>query len=298
MSLRLSAVAAALPFVLSQSSVFAQTTQLDTLIVTASRFQSVSLKSPIAAQVITADEIRDSSARTLSDVLSKLAGVHTRINLTGVPDSPLDLRGFGMTGDQNTLVLINGQRISEFEGATARISSIPVDSVDRIEILRGSGSVLYGSGATGGAINIITRAPVGDEIEGTLFAKFGSHDLQDIRAGLQLGSGTWGFRLNAQNFETDNYRANNRAKQEAFDAELRFSQGKDFLSFGFTTDKQKARLPGARTEQLLETDRRGATTPNDYLNTDSETYMIRGEKSLGQLTFAVDIAERLSLIHI
>ena len=100
---------------------------LDPVVVTSTRFESEQQQQPIAAQVITAEEIRESSATTVSEVLSKLGNVQTRISFTGVPDTPIDLRGFGMTGDQNTLVLVNGQRISEFENATARLSA------DRLE---------------------------------------------------------------------------------------------------------------------------------------------------------------------
>ncbi|WJJ93551.1 TonB-dependent receptor plug domain-containing protein [Neopusillimonas aromaticivorans] len=76
-----------------------------------------------------------------------------------------------MTGDQNTLVLLNGQRLSDFEGGTARLSSIPIESIERIEILRGSGAVQYGSGATAGTINIITKSPIGSPWAATCSAR-------------------------------------------------------------------------------------------------------------------------------
>ena len=68
------------------------------------------------------------------------------------------MRGFGIFGDQNTLVLLDGQRISENEQASVNWSAIPLSAIERIEIMRGSGAVLYGGGATGGTINIITKA--------------------------------------------------------------------------------------------------------------------------------------------
>ncbi|MFV0601467.1 MAG: TonB-dependent receptor [Brachymonas sp.] len=265
---------------------------LDPVVVTATRFESEQQQQPIAAQVITAEEIRESSATTVAEVLSKLGNVHTRINFTGVPDTPIDLRGFGMTGDQNTLVLVNGQRISEYEGATARLSAIPLDSIERIEILRGSGAVLYGSGATGGTINIITRSPIAVPLSGNVSAQIGSHDSRDLRGGMQVGGENWGLRLNAQHYENDNYRKNNRSKQDAVNGELRFGNQKDFIALGFNADNQKARLPGARTEDELWNDRRGTSTPNDYLNSKNQMYFLRGEKSLGDVTLALDISHR------
>ena len=262
------------------------------IIVTASRFRSSAIDHPIAVQIITADEIRDSSATTVSEVLNKVGGVHTRINFTGIPDSPLDLRGFGFTGDQNTLVLLNGQRISENEGAPARLSAIPIDSIERIEILRGAGAVLYGGGATGGTINIITRSPVADGLSGNVSALAGSHDLRDLRAGLQTGDGRWGLSLNAQHYENDNYRDNNRAELDTMSGELRFGGREDFVAFNFIADDQKSRLPGTRTEAQLSSDPRGATTPNDFMNSRSELFSLRGEKRFGEVTLGLDLGQR------
>ena len=262
------------------------------IVVTANRFRSDASNSPIATQVITADEIRDSSATTVSEVLGKVGGVHTRINFTGIPDSPLDLRGFGFTGDQNTLVLLNGLRISENEGAAARLSAIPIDSIERIEILRGAGAVLYGGGATGGTINIITRSPVLDGLNGNVSALAGSHKLRDLRGGVQFGNGKWGISLNAQHYENDNYRDNNRAELDTMSGELRFGGREDFVAFNFSADDQKSRLPGARTEAQVSSDPRGATTPKDFMDSRSGLFSLRGEKRFGGVTLALDLVQR------
>jgi iron complex outermembrane receptor protein len=284
------AIAAALSFVFQPT--YAANEDEATVVVTATRFQSSNSHQPISAQVITADEIRNSSATTVSEVLGKLGGVHTRINFTGIPDAPLDLRGFGFTGDQNTLVLLNGQRISENEGAPARLSAIPIDSIERIEILRGAGAVLYGGGATGGTINIITRSPVLEGLNGNVSALAGSHNLRDLRGGMQFGNGKWGISLNAQHYENDNYRDNNRAELDTMSGELRFGGREDFVAFNFSADDQKSRLPGIRTMAELSSDPRGATTPNDYMLSQSESFSVRGEKSFGEVTLALDIGQR------
>ncbi|HCY64345.1 MAG TPA: TonB-dependent receptor [Oxalobacteraceae bacterium] len=283
-------LAAALPL-LYASSLCAEPS-LAPVVVTATRFQSEAASHPIAAQVITAEDIRNSSATTVSEVLNKVGGVHTRISFTGVPDAPLDLRGFGMTGDQNTLVLLNGQRISENEGTPARLSAIPIDSIERIEILRGAGAVLYGGGATGGTINIITRSPVTQGVSGNVLALAGSYGLRDARGSVQVGSGTWGVRLNAQHYEKDGYRANNRAELDTVSGELRFGGQDEFISFNFSADDQKSRLPGIRTEAQLASNPRGATTPDDFMNSDSRIYSLRGEKRIGDVTLALDIGHR------
>jgi iron complex outermembrane receptor protein len=266
--------------------------ELPTIVVTATRFGSNASDHPIAAQVITADEIRDSSATTVSEVLGKLGGVHTRLNFTGIPDSPLDLRGFGVTGDQNTLVLLNGQRISENESVSARLSAVPIDSIERIEILRGAGAVLYGGGATGGTINIITRSPVDDGLTGKVLALAGSHDLRDLRGGLQFKTGDWGLSLNAQRYENDNYRANNRAESQVVSGELRLGEREEFVALNFSADDQKSRLAGTRSEAQLSSDPGGTSTPNDFVNSRSDIVSLRGEKRFGEITLAVDMGQR------
>lgn len=262
------------------------------IVVTASRFGTPALEQPIAIQVIDAEQIRESTAVNVSEVLSKLGGVHARINFLGVPDSPIDLRGFGMTGDQNTLVLVNGQRLSENELAAARISAIPLDSIERIEILRGAGAVLYGGGATGGTINIITRSPLAMAPGGSASLALGSHDMADLRGRVSFGSGAWGANLNVQRRQSDNYRDNNRAEQDAVSGEWRHAGRDGILALRFGTDNQRARLPGPRTEAQLKTDPRGTSTPNDYANSRSQNAGLYGEQRLGEVTLAADLSQR------
>lgn len=263
------------------------------VVVTASRFGSPALEQPIAIQVITAEEIRQGTAGNVSEVLSRQGGVHSRINFLGVPDAPIDLRGFGVTGDQNTLVLVNGQRLSENELASARLSSIPLDSIERIEILRGAGAVLYGGGATGGTINIITRSPLAAAPGGSASLALGSHALRDGRASLNAGNGPWGVNLHVQRRESDNYRDNNRAEQSMVNGEWRYVGDAGHVALRFGADEQRARLPGPRTEAQLRTDPRGTATPLDHASSHSEQIGLYGEQRAGAFVFAADIGHRV-----
>ncbi len=70
----------------------------------------------------------------------------------------IDLRGYGIgDGYQNIVVSVNGRKLNNIDMVTQLLSSIPVESIDKIEIVKGSGSVQYGDGANAGAINIITN---------------------------------------------------------------------------------------------------------------------------------------------
>ena len=127
--------------------------QDDAVVITATRFQDSKRDLPVGVTVITADDLRKSASSSLPEILAQFGLIHIRDN-TGTPNQQVDLRGFGITGDQNTLVLVDGLRISENELTSAQLNAIALESIERIEIVRGSGAVLYGGGATGGTINI------------------------------------------------------------------------------------------------------------------------------------------------
>ena len=102
--------------------------------------------------------------------IRKIGGVFGRQSLDGSPDFALDLRGFGTNGAQNMVVMVDGVRLNENELANAVLSTIPIDTVERIEIQRGGSSVLYGEGATGGVIQIFTRRATSQGLHGSVFA--------------------------------------------------------------------------------------------------------------------------------
>jgi iron complex outermembrane receptor protein len=268
----------------------AQTSQ-DEVVVTATRFPEQRLDAPIGMTVITVKQIAESAARTLPQLLSQEAGIVTRDN-TGSPDSQIDLRGFGITGDQNTLVLINGQRLNEFELTTIGWSAIPLDSIERIEILRGSGSVLYGGGATGGTINIITKTPPQGTKAASVGGSTGSYGTGEVRASASVAGQSAGFNVFASDLASDNYRANNRLEQKNANAGATLFAPQGDLGFMIGADSQNLRLPGARTAAQLETDPRGTDTPNDFSTRDGARASLGGSYDLGFGRLAGDLGYR------
>src|SRR2546427_6319350 len=191
--------AAAAPLTLAQSP------EDPAVIVTATRFPDSVLAAPVGVTVITSEDIRNSTATSVAEVLNKLGGVHTRINFLGTPDLPIDLRGFGVTGDQNSLVLLNGQRISENELAAARLTGIPLNAIERIEIVRGSGSVLYGGGTTRGTINILPAGAPPTPAPTTMVGALRSVATPDPPRGHIYSAETTGLLLFAYAFRNDNF---------------------------------------------------------------------------------------------
>jgi iron complex outermembrane recepter protein len=262
------------------------------VVVTANRFEQQADETPIGVTVITADQIRESGARTLPEVLSREVGFTVRDN-SGSPNRQIDLRGFGITGDQNTLVLVNGQRISENELTPADLASISLGTVERIEILRSSGAVLYGGGATGGTVNVITRGPRPQERSAQLTGTAGSYDTQGVAAGVNLATERLGLGINAARLTSDNYRYNNALSQENLAGDLTLFGDRGPVSLKFSKVAQELGLPGARTEAQLSTDRRGATNPDDFSSLD-DTRVTLGttQRVAGDVELALDLTHR------
>ena len=265
--------------------------QEDSVVVTATRFPERKLEHPIGVTVVTREQIANSSATNLPDLLSRYAGINTRTN-AGSPDVAIDLRGFGASGDQNTLVLLDGQRLNDIELTTVRWSAIPLEAIERVEIQRGGGAVMYGGGATGGTINIITRSSIAGDRSATVAASAGTYNSNDLRASVNIAGDSTGFALTASQHNSDNYRDNNRLEQGNLLGDLRWSGNRAGLVFKFGLDNQSLRLPGARTAVQLGTDPRGSATPNDYSARDGKQATLSGRYAFEAAELAVDLSYR------
>jgi iron complex outermembrane receptor protein len=263
----------------------------DAVVVTATRFPERALNVPIGTRIITAAEIARSAARTLPEILGQLGGLYTRNN-SGSPDQQLDLRGFGITSDLNTLVLLDGVRISELDLSAPRLTAIPIQAIERIEILPGGGGVPYGGGTTGGTINIITRGPQPATLGGTVFGGYGTFSTSDLRASLNAASERLGLALYANGYNTDNYRANNQYRQRNLFGDLRYALDGGSIGLQFSLNDQNLRLPGALTQAQIEADPRQASTPNNYSTAQGALLVLNGSQKLGDLELASDLAFR------
>ena len=247
----------------------------DNVTVTATRFKDSYSDKPVSVTVISAEEIRRSPARTVPELLSYQAGVGGR-DLFGnnSAQASVDIRGFGAAGAQNSLILVDGRRQNDIDISGVQWSALPLDFIERIEIVRGSGAVLYGDGAVSGVINIITRKPGDAGKQSSITLGAGSFETYTARADGEVAGETAGLRLGGSYFDSQGYRDNNRNIQSAAYADARWHQGRDQLSLRYSGASQNLRLPGGRAVQpgigvnLLETDRRGATTPKDYAKRD------------------------------
>ena len=148
--------------------------------------------------VITAEDIARAPAQTLPDVLAQRAGIQLQHLFSGTNGSrdTVDLRGFGAFAPSNVLILVNGRRFQDFDFQGFDFSSIPLNSIERIEITRGnSGAVLYGDGAVGGVVNIVTKGRGSEGLSGRVAGLSGSFGYHEGRASVSGASGPWSVSL-------------------------------------------------------------------------------------------------------
>lgn len=279
--------------------VYAETPSLDEIVVTATRFKDKSADKPINVTVITRDDIQQSSAHTLPELLSVQAGISIR-DLFGnnAAASTVDIRGFGATAGQNTLILLDGRRITDPDISGVQWAAIPFSAIERIEILRGSGAVLYGDGATNGVINIITRTPTQLGGNGQVSVRSGSYGTAEVQASGGYFSGEAGVDMTASKFSSQGYRANNRNDQTNAQADFRWLTEAGELAFKLGMDRQTIRLPGPRLVQpalgidQMTTDPRGTATPLDYASRNGNRLALDWQQTLGAVDINIGLANR------
>lgn len=237
------------------------------VVVTASRFHDVDHNAAANVVTITRREIAELPAATLPDVLKTRAGIDMRPTAGSLGiDATIDMRGFGDTGTSNTLILVDGLRVNPIDMGAISWSAIPLASIERIEIIRGAGAVLYGDRASGGVINIVTDKS--GRSAASVVADAGSHGYRTVDARLAGGSDAVYFNLAGRYARDDGWRRNNEQDQQAIAGRggLRLAAGEAFVDFAAYRDSSG--LPGYLRSAAYAADPHAAGTPLDTQSRD------------------------------
>lgn len=239
---------------------------------------------PASVRVIQRAEIERSGAQSLQDVLRGQAGVQLRDIIGDGSRATPSLRGFGENAVNNTLILVDGRRLNQPALAGADLNSVPLANIERIEILRGAGTVLYGDQAVGGVINIITRTPRSNEAY--VETSQGSHDLEAYRGHVfqQLGGGFSAY-ASGETRHTDNYRDHNNADYSNAFGRLRYEHAQGWALYEYQTVDDELQLPGYLSETQQRSDRKASFDANSNGFSDSKTQVHRFavEQRLGDI---------------
>ncbi len=276
---------------------FAQEPQgtLKEVVVTASRTPETNTLLPMGVTVITAEEIASSGAKHANEAIRLLGGVYGRLNTNGGRDQSLDLRGFGENSASNQVILIDGVRQNEGDMDGNSLSWIPVDLIERIEILRGSGAVLYGEGATAGTINVITK-PNRLKDGGSVSYSLGNQNFSEQRFTLTKGIGAWNWTGSGIRSLNDNHRDNYKTSEEGGLIRGRWGEGATRLLVQLASQGEKSGLPGGITLSDFQTNPRLSYKLRDSGKIQTDQMLFNVQSVLGDWQWSIDINRRLKQI--
>jgi len=179
-------------------------------VVTASRSGESVLDAPSSVTVITAEDIKKSGKTSVVQVLESVAGVRFT-SASGESQAQVAMRGFGENSFGRVKVLVDGRELNNPDMSGINWLSIPISSIERIEIVDGPSGVLYGAGAEAGVINVITKEGAREPTAGATLS-YGSNST--IRAQIDAGysTETAGFTLAGDWLQTNGYRENSAVK--------------------------------------------------------------------------------------
>ncbi|HEY1007933.1 MAG TPA: TonB-dependent receptor [Sphingobacteriaceae bacterium] len=192
---------------------------MDEVVVTATRSSRKRSETGKVVRVISAEQLQRSQGRSLPEVLNQVAGLH----IGGSGNNPGDIKSVYLRGASqgNTLIMLDGVPVNDASSISGEfdIAGIALDQVERIEILKGGNSTLYGSDAVAGVINIITRKG-SDRPAGNLLFSGGTYGTFREAAGLQGKVNGTSLAVNASNLDTRGFsiaRPKSRVSGEQFD---------------------------------------------------------------------------------
>jgi iron complex outermembrane receptor protein len=189
-------------FACAASVLGAQEAALD-FIVTAGRTAEDPASVPAQVTVISADEIAESGASSLVQVLERVPGVSFMPSMAGPGTETVSMRGFGENSFGRVLILVDGVRQNNPDMKSINWNAVALSDIERIEVLDGSASVLYGNNAVGGVINIITKkGGAGTTISGSV----GSFNTNTQKLSHQSSTGWGRVSIAAEHIGTDGYR--------------------------------------------------------------------------------------------
>ena len=226
--------------------------------VSSNYFNEVDTMAPFSSEVYTIDDIKASKSSTVYDFLTQ------NTSLTLAPSSgnrfsqKIATRGYGLTnGYQNIVVTLNGRRLNNIDDSGQEINAIDINSIEKIEITKGSGSVVYGDNAMSGVINIYTKRNTETKTS-TSMGNYGHEE-----SSLSFGTVEGNFNINASvdRLNHGGYGSNdplgNKDKGKQSNANLgagyMFDNGTD-IQFDYSKNRVNNRYPNWVTKVQFDTD--------------------------------------------
>ena len=265
--------------------------KLNETVISTENFETSVLDTAKNITIVTQEEIQAKGANTVAEALRGVPGL--TITSSEGSEPYFDLRGYGATAAQNTLILIDGVPLNNIQGSWYYTSQIPVNMIDKIEVIPSGGAVMYGDGAAGGIINIITKAPQDKKNYGSVGLEVGSW-------GTTKGSLSYGTKVTDRllmniaytGYRSEGFRDKNQSEQyKKYDKddkkEAIWLRGKYLLDNGsleanYRHNKLKDYYSGPLTKDQFEKDPSMAGDYNGICDSTEDSYTLKYNQKINE----------------
>ena len=205
--------------------------KLKETVISTENFETSVLDTAKNITIVTQEDIQNKGANTVAEALRGVPGVTVRYMDGGTPN--FDMRGQGATANANVVVLLDGVPLNGIGGGY-NTNQIPVNLIEKIEVIPSGGAVMYGDGAVGGVINIITKAPQNKENYGSVGLEVGSWATRkgNLNYGTKVGDKLL-FDMSYSNYTSEGYRTKTKPFDEDDKNDSIWLRGKYLLDNGY-----------------------------------------------------------------
>ncbi|MCB4790394.1 MAG: TonB-dependent receptor [Elusimicrobia bacterium] len=237
---------------------------------------------PTNTSVITETQIKNMNEGTLGDVIRHEVGLNPSLTGTFGAESNLMIRG---AASPQVLVLIDGRKVNALSSGIADLSTVPLDNIERIEIIRGAASAIYGANAIGGVINIITKKPKDPEPVVAIGLSYGSFSTQSQSINIGTKKENTSFMITGSRNLSDGWRDNSGYDSKDMFLDLGYNTVNfgnfDFSGTYFTSSLGTPGL-GVSLDKYDGNIELLATTPEAKQTEEKKNVSLKNEKKLGE----------------
>lgn len=251
--------------------------ELDEIVVTATRDSHSVDTIAKNVTVITARDIEQSTAGNIVELLGREANLNLRSTTGNEGKAGVDIRGMGDTYVSNVIVMVDGIKMNPSDMSGADFLSVPLGQVERIEIVRGGSAVMYGDGAVGGVINVITKKteqPFSAKVSG----RYGSFQSYKTRLYTGVKQKALSFNISSGYSDSEGYRDNGDLRKKDAKISAGYDPGDSFrLKLEASVVDSFIGLPGPVSHQAERSrdERRSTNFPNDFSQTIDRRYVAK-----------------------
>ena len=264
--------------------------KLEESVVTATGFDDVQSNQIKNTTIVTAQDIHNKGYNTIEEILKRTPGINFVNNGFGYI---VDVRGQGVQGAaKNVKVLVDGSplNILDMSHAILPLNSISVEDIEKIEIINGGGTVLYGGGTAGGVINVITKKTQEEPVKNKVYYQNSSFDTNKLGFGTSIKfADNFLLDLAYENVNGNGYRRGDKRDGENLRGGFTYNiSDNQTLRFKATRYKEESKESDGITKTQLNNDRKQAGTTLTESNLDRTEYSLNYEiKPIDNLTFSL-----------